>query len=331
MQRIWKYKGIAIPLIILATVGAACFLGGPLWCERVRSDVIDAKLAQSAADEGMDPSEYAREMDKVDSQWRTLVDPVRAGEPPADGVPIAPRFSGGLYFLGSDAAGRDMLGRVLIGGRNSLLIALVAAVLTTVAGFGIGVVAGYFGGWIDEALCRGLDLLWAFPVLLLGMALSFALNDSTSAATHPLRDKVVATLVIAFVYVPYMARPVRADVLSLREREYVKAAQVHGASAFQVICSELLPHLRRKALGLFPLFFANAVQLEAVFSFLGVGVQRPEPSWGNVIADGRDWIEVRPHVAVVPGLLLFMTTVSLVWLSDVLAARGEGRAGRRRQ
>lgn len=329
MRTAWNYTEIAIPILILTALAAGCFFGGPLWAERVRHEVLDTKVARGAADEEMDPAEYAREMDQIDPQWRSLVDPVRAGEPPPDGVPVAPNFSGSLYLLGSDAAGRDVLCRVLIGGRNSLLIAFVAAVLTTIIGFSIGMVAGYFGGWIDETLCRGLDLLWAFPVLLLGMALSFALNDSTSAATYPLRDKVVATLVIALVYVPYMARPVRAEVLSLRERDYVKAAQVHGANALQVIRTELLPHLRRKALELFPLFFANAVQLEAVFSFLGVGVQRPEPSWGNVIADGRNWIEVRPHIAVVPGLLLFVTTISFVWLSDVLAARGEGRDRRR--
>ena len=325
MRVAWKRPGMVIPALVLTLVAAGCFIGGPLWAHKLKQEVFDAKVTKAAADEGMAPANYAREMDRIDPHWRSRIDPVWSGTPPEGGVPVGPTFDPRLYALGSDAAGRDVLVRVLIGGRNSLLIAFIATSLATVLGFAVGVTAGYSGGRTDEVLCRALDLLSAFPVLLLGLALAFVLNDPTSAATYPVRDKVIATMVIAIVYVPYMARPVRAEVLSLRERDFVLAARVHGASSLQVFRSELLPHLLRKAVELFPLFFANAVQLEAVFSFLGVGVQRPEPSWGNVIADGKRWIEVRPHIAIVPGLFLFVTTVSLVWLSDAFAARGRGR------
>ena len=235
-----------------------------------------------------------------------------------DGVPIGPTWQG-EFFLGADRNGRDVMVRLLYGGRNSLLIGVTAALITTVLSIVLGLLAGFFRGWTDTAIRALLDVLWSFPVVILGVALGVAL------ATGGLRlgpitiggDSIlIPILVIALVFIPYMARPVRGQVLSLREKEFVEAARAQGAGPLRIMFSEVLPNLASTILVFFTLLIANAILLEAALSFLGAGVRPPNPSWGTMIDEGVERIATAPHLTVVPGAMLLVTVLSINVFGD---------------
>jgi peptide/nickel transport system permease protein len=235
-----------------------------------------------------------------------------------DGRPIGPTWQA-HFFLGADAKGRDVMVRVLYGGRNSLLIGLVAALATVALGVALGLLAGYAGGLIDDAISGVVNVLWAFPGILLGVALGAALQvGGIDAGPIQLSGGSVAipVVVIAIGAVPYVARPVRAQVLSLREQEFVLAARAAGMRPAPIMFRELLPNVAPTLLVLFPLIVGNAIQLEAALSFLGVGVQPPEPSWGTLVDEGVKRIETAPYLALVPGALIALTVLMLNLLGD---------------
>jgi peptide/nickel transport system permease protein len=235
-----------------------------------------------------------------------------------DGIPIGPTWQG-KFFLGADGNGRDTAVRLLYGGRNSLLIGITAALITTLLSIVFGALAGYFRGPTDTVISRSMDVIWAFPVLLLGVALGTALTIS-GLELGPIKisgeSKWVPILIIAVVYVPYMARPIRGQVLALREKEFVEAARAQGAGHGRIMFSEILPNLASTVIVFFPLMVANAILLEAALGFLGVGVQPPEPSWGTMIGEGVDRILSGPHLAIVPGGMLVLTVLSLNVFGD---------------
>jgi len=236
-----------------------------------------------------------------------------------EGVPIGPTWQG-EFFLGADTNGRDTAVRLLYGGRNSLLIGVSAAFITTLLAVIAGALAGYFRGFADTVISRSLDVIWAFPVLLLGIALGTALTVGGGLSLGPIdiseRSKLLPILIIAVVYVPYMARPIRGQVLSLREKEFVEAARAQGAGHMRIMFSEILPNLSSTVIVFFPLMVANAILLEAALGFLGVGVQPPEPSWGTMIGDGVEHILSGPHLAIVPGAMLVLTVLALNVFGD---------------
>jgi peptide/nickel transport system permease protein len=235
-----------------------------------------------------------------------------------DGRPIGPTWRP-QYFLGADGNGRDIMVRLLYGGRNSLYIGVLAAVLTSLLSVIIGLVAGFFRGWTDGIISRIMDVIWAFPVLLLGIALGTALAISglnVGPVTVRGDSKWIPILVIAVVYIPYMARPIRGEVLSLREREFVEAARAQGAGPGRIMFSEILPNLGTTIIVFFPLMVANAILLEAALSFLGAGVRPPEPSWGTMIDDGVDRIITAPHLCIAPGIMLVLTVLALNVFGD---------------
>jgi peptide/nickel transport system permease protein len=232
------------------------------------------------------------------------------------GIPIGPTWEG-RFFLGADRNGRDTMVRLLYGGRNSLMIGLSAALLTVLLSVLVGLLAGYLRGWVDGVISRILDIIWAYPVILLGVALGVALAvGGLKIGPITIRGDSLAIpiLVIAFVYVPYMARPIRGQVLSLREKEFVEAARAQGAG--RIMFSEILPNVASTIVVFFPLMVANAILLEAALSFLGAGVQEPEPSWGTMISDGVDLLITAEHLAIVPGLMLVLTVLSLNVFGD---------------
>jgi len=235
-----------------------------------------------------------------------------------DGVPIGPTWKG-RFFLGADTNGRDNAVRLLYGGRNSLMIGISAALITTFLAIIAGALAGYFRGFVDTVISRSLDVIWAFPVLLLGVALGTALTLS-GLKIGPIevtgKSKLIPILIIAVVYVPYMARPIRGQVLSLREKEFVEAARAQGAGHLRIMFSEILPNVASTVIVFFPLMVANAILLEAALGFLGVGVQPPEPSWGTMIGDGVKHILSGPHLAIVPGAMLVLTVLALNVFGD---------------
>jgi peptide/nickel transport system permease protein len=238
-----------------------------------------------------------------------------------DGVPIGPQWfkAKGKFFLGADRNGRDIMVRLLYGGRNSLLIGVLAAVITTALSIVLGLVSGYFRGPADTVIRALLDVLWSFPVIILGVALgvALALGGLKLGPIHLAGDSLVIPIfIIGIVYVPYMARPVRGQVLSLREKEFVEAARAQGAGPIRIMFSEVMPNLLSTVIVFFTLLIANAILLESALSFLGAGVQPPNPSWGTMIDEGVDRIATAPHLTIVPGLMLVLTVLALNVFGD---------------
>jgi peptide/nickel transport system permease protein len=245
-----------------------------------------------------------------------------------DGTPIGPGFHG-KYFLGADQNGRDVMVRLMYGGRTSIYIGIMAALLTTFWAVVVGLATGYFRGWTDSILSRVMDVIWAFPVLLLGIALGTALAvgglklGPISIAGDSLW---IPILIIGFVYVPYMARPIRGEILALREKEFVESAEAQGSGPTRVMFSELLPNITSTIIVFFTLNIANNMLLEAALSFLGAGVRAPEASWGTMIADGYQTIYTAPHLTIVPGLMIVATVLSLNEFGDGLRDALDPRA-----
>ena len=245
-----------------------------------------------------------------------------------DGIPIGPTWRG-EYFLGADSSGRDVMVRLLYGGRNSLLIGASAALITTILAALTGLLAGYFRGFTDTALSAGMDVIWAFPVILLGIALGVAFAESginLGFTTIPSGSLLIPILVIAVVYVPYLARPIRGEVLALREKEFVEAARSQGMGSVRIMLREVLPNVVTLLLVFFPLMVANAILLESALSFLGAGVQPPSPSWGTMLDDGVSRIITAPFLAVVPGAMVVLTVLTLNAFADGVRSALDPRA-----
>ncbi len=229
------------------------------------------------------------------------------------GIPIGPTW-GTHFFLGADANGRDVLVRLLYGGRASLAIGFLAAAITMVLATLVGLVAGYYRGWVDAILARILDLMWAYPVVLLAIAIGTVLAVS-GIKIGPLvvqsGSLYLPAVIIGIVHVPYVAKPVRGQVLALREREFVDAARVLGFGSVRIVIREVLPNVTTTLLVLAPLMVANSILLEAALSFLGVGVQAPNPSWGNMIGSGISLISQAPNDVLAPGLMLVLAVLGI--------------------
>ena len=234
------------------------------------------------------------------------------------GIPIGPTWHG-RFFLGADSNGRDVAVRLLYGGRNSLEIAFVATLITMILATLIGVSAGYFRGAVDGVLSRVLDVLWAFPVVLLGVALGVALaTTGLNFGLFQLKGNslMVTAVIIGVIYVPYVAKPVRGQVLSLREREFVDAARSLGLGNARIMASEIAPNVVTTLIVFVPLIIANAILTEAGLSYLGAGVQDPNPSWGTMISDGIRLIPSAIHLTLVPGLMLVLCVLGINVFGD---------------
>jgi peptide/nickel transport system permease protein len=247
-----------------------------------------------------------------------------------DGLPIGPTWHP-RFLLGADPNGRDTAVRVLYGGRTSLEIGAIATLITLVGAVVLGVPAGFFRGWTDTALSRLLDLIWAYPVLVLGIALgvSLALGGlSIGPLTIHGGSILVPALVIGVVFIPYVARPLRGEVLGLREREFVDAARILGYSRAGIMLREILPNLFSTLLVFAALQLAQSISLEAALSFLGAGVQAPNASWGTMLAEGVQYAATGSslHLVLVPGLFLVVTVLAVNLLGDGLRQAFDPRA-----
>jgi peptide/nickel transport system permease protein len=234
-------------------------------------------------------------------------------------APLGPTWELGNYFLGADEQGRDVATRLLYGGRNSLFIAGAATLLCLALAALTGLVAGFFGGLVDTVISRVLDILWAFPIYLLAISLSIVLISkgfdigpiSISAGSLAL-----PILIIGIVYVPYVARPIRGQVLSLKESEFVLAATALGVPAYRILLRDILPHVMTTLIVFVPLLMAINMLTESALSFLSIGVQPPDASWGTIIQDGTNLIYTRPMVAIAPGIAIVLTVLALNLLGD---------------
>jgi peptide/nickel transport system permease protein len=295
LRRLRRNK-VAVVAGALFIVIVLCCLAAPLYADHVAgTDAFQNHLTEQI---------------KIDGKPTDVVSP--------DGVPIGPTW-GKKFFLGSDESGRDIAVRLLYGGRTSLLIGSGAALLTIFLSILVGTISGYLGGWVDTIISRTLDIVWSFPVLLLGVALgtAFALGGLKLGPIEIGGESLlIPLLIIGCVYVPYMARPLRGQVLALREKEFIEAARAQGLGPVRIMFSEILPNLSSTIVVFFPLMFANAILLEAALSFLGAGVRPPTPSWGTMIGAGVERIVSGPHQAIVPGAALVATVLALNVFGD---------------
>jgi peptide/nickel transport system permease protein len=235
--------------------------------------------------------------------------------------PIGPTWTLGQYALGADNQGRDVMARLLYGGRNSLLIAGAATVFTFILATIIGMTAGFFGGITDVILSRILDVLWAFPVYLLAISLSIVLISQglhIGPITVESGSLWLPIFIIGLVYVPYVARPIRGQVLSLRKSEFVLASIGLGASSFRILLKDILPNVTTTLIVFVPIMMALNMLTESALSFLSIGVQPPDASWGTVIQDGQGLLYSRPMVALAPGMAIVLTVLALNILGDGL-------------
>ncbi len=235
-------------------------------------------------------------------------------------TPIGPTWDPAHYFLGADSQGRDVAARLLYGGRNSLMIGIAAALITCVLATVIAIIAGFFGGATDGVLSRGLDVVWAFPVYLLAICLSTVILTSGGLSLGPVGIQAgsvaLPILIIGIVYIPYVARPIRSEVLSLRQREFVEAAEGLGASDWRLLWGEILPNVTTTVIVFIPIMVALAMLTEAALSFLSIGVQPPDASWGTIINDGQGLLYTRPVVALAPGIAIVVTVLALNVFGD---------------
>ncbi|WP_207756221.1 ABC transporter permease [Nonomuraea cypriaca] len=208
--------------------------------------------------------------------------------------------------------GRDILARIAYGARVSLLIATAATALTTLLGVVLGMLAGFYQGWVDQVICRVMDFLMAFPALIFMIAILSSLPQGNKS--------VLLVVVITGFGWPYLARVVRGQTMTLVNREFVEAARASGASTGTLVFKEILPNLRSSLIVMTTLAVPGYVGTEAGLSFLGVGVAPPTPSWGQMIASSVSWYAVDPMYFVIPGAFLLCLVLSLTVLGDRLRA-----------
>jgi ABC-type dipeptide/oligopeptide/nickel transport system permease subunit len=230
-----------------------------------------------------------------------------------------PKGPSGEHIFGADQIGRDVFSRVLYGARVSLEVAFIGTGLSVLIGVTMGMIAGFFRGWVDTAVARVIDILLAFPVLLLGLGLATACSDRDGCLGGALQPglKVVIFIIIIANW-PYVARIIRGQVLSLREKEFVEASRSLGASNFRIIFREILPNLVAPIIVYATLFIPANILLEAALSFLGVGVQPPDPSWGKMLSDATEIFDTAWWYMLFPGMALLLTVLAFNLLGDGL-------------
>lgn len=256
-------------------------------------------------------------------------------------TPIGPTWSA-RYFLGADTQGRDVAARLFYAGRTSLVVGLGSAAITAAIAVAVALIAGFYGSWTDSIISRLLDLVWAFPVYLLAISLSTVLllqGLKLGPLTVNPSSVWLPILIIGVIYVPYMARPIRGEILSLRRREFVTAAVGQGVPTWRVIFGELLPNVVPTVIVFLPLMVATDILTESSLSYLSIGVQAPNASWGTMITDGQSQLYTRPWVSIAPGIALVFVIVLLNVVGDGvrdavdprgLLPRRQRRRGRRR-
>ena len=210
--------------------------------------------------------------------------------------------------LGADSFGRDLLSRLTYGARLSLEVALSSVALAVVAGTVLGLAAGYAGGWFDQVIMRIMDVLFAFPTILLALGIVAALGPNPA-------NVVIA---ITIVYTPIFARVIRGPVLAIKEREFVEAARALGARNSRIIVRHLVPNLASVLIVQTSIALSWAVLTEASLSFLGLSAQPPTPSWGSMLNEGRQNLELAPHLAIFPGLAIMLAVLAFNLLGDGL-------------
>ena len=234
-------------------------------------------------------------------------------------TPIGPTWQIGPYMLGADDQGRDVAARLLYGGLNSLLIGSTSTIICLFLATLLGTFSGFFGGVVDAVVSRVLDVMWAFPIFFLAISLSIVLiNKSISLGPITINSGSLwlPILIVGIVYVPYVARPIRGQVLALKQSEFVLASVGLGVPAHRILLRDILPNVSTTIIVFVPLMMALCILTESALSFLSIGVQPPAASWGTIIQDGQNLLYTRPLVAVAPGVAIALTVLALNVLGD---------------
>jgi peptide/nickel transport system permease protein len=221
------------------------------------------------------------------------------------------------HWLGNDVLGRDVLSRLIYGGRISLTVGLLAPVIGVTVGGALGMLAGYFRGRLETFVTGGVDVLLAFPPLVFALAVTTYLGQSV----------LNITLVIGILGIPAFTRVARAVTLSLSEREFVTAARALGATHARILLRELLPNVALPLVAFFLLGVAVTIVVEGALSFLGLGVPPPAPSWGSMIGEGRESLDIAPWLAFLPATVMFFTVLAFNVVGDTLRALTDPRPG----
>jgi peptide/nickel transport system permease protein len=304
-QRLCADRSALLALALLALIAAAS-LAAPLYAQHLaHTDPFRSNISGEVV---------------VDGQTLAVLEASTEGLGLGQ-TPIGPTWQLDAYLLGADGQGRDVAARLLYGGRSSLLIAGGATLICLLLGTALGVTAGFFGGWIDTVLSRLLDVLWAFPVYLLAISLSIVTVGSglhLGPFVLEADSLLLPALIIGLVYLPYVARPIRAQAMALRRSDFVQAAIVLGVPTARILRVDILPNVSTTVIVFVPLMMALNMLTESALSFLSIGVQAPQASWGSIIQDGLSLLYTRPVVALAPGLAIVLTVVALNLLGDAL-------------
>ncbi len=234
-----------------------------------------------------------------------LIAPYNPNKMQAAGILASP---GAAHLLGTDHIGRDVLSRIIFGARVAVLAGIVSVGFAMTVGVTVGLLAGYLGGLVDDILMRLVDTLWSFPTLVLALAIAASLGPGLTNAM----------IAIGVVFTPAFARLVRGQALSVRERDFVTAARVLGAKPWRIILVHVWPNVTAPVIVQSSLMIAQAIIVEAALSFLGLGIEPPNASWGSMLRQAYQYMDRAPYLSFFPGVAIFVTVLSLNILGDAL-------------
>jgi ABC-type dipeptide/oligopeptide/nickel transport system permease subunit len=279
----------------------------PQWPETTRVDRIAAFLSKVRRTRGASFGLTVVALVLLVALAQDVISPYNPNTPQRVGILQPPSLD---YPLGTDQLGRDTLSRLIHGARVAVLAGGVSVGFAVVVGIALGLLAGYWGGWVDDVLMRLVDALYAFPTLVLALAIGASLGPGL----------INAMIAIGIVFTPAFARLVRGQVLSVRERDFVTAARVAGAKSPRIMLVHILPNVVAPIIVQSSLMIGQAITVEAALSFLGLGVEPPQASWGSMLRDGYQYLDRAPGLSFSPGAAIFLTVLGLNLLGDGLRA-----------